>query len=237
MTVIDPATNLIEIAPMLTLTAKEGAAVVENNWIACYPRPVKCVTDNGPEFGFEFQNMLTKNGIVHRPSTARNPRGNAIIERSHQAIGQVLRTIMSTRNPQSLEEGKAVVAETLATAMHACRCSSSHVLKNNSPGALAFHRHMFMDIPSNADILTLQQHRQALVDKRLLKDNASRIKNDYEVGDLAWKRNILGFSDELLPTGSGPCPITQVHANGTVTVRLSNNVLEHINIRRVYPKF
>ena len=34
-----------------------------------------------------------------------------------------------------------------------------------SPGSLAFHCDMFLDIPLIADILTLQEHCQVLVDK------------------------------------------------------------------------
>ena len=47
----------------------------------------------------------------------------------------------------------------------------------------------------------------------------------------------LGFSDKLKPTVTGPFPIEQVHTNGTVTLRLSPNQLERINIRRIRPRF
>ena len=121
--------------------------------------------------------------------------------------------------------------------MHACRAAGSSALAYNSPGSLAFHRDMFLDIPLIADILTLQEHRQALVDKRLLRANAGRIKHDYAVGDLVWKRNYIGLSDKLKHTVVGPFSITRVHTNGTVTIQLSASVQERINIRRICPKF
>ncbi len=237
MTMIDPSTNLVEIAHTLTTTGSENAAAVENNWIARYPRPVKIVTDQGPEFSVEFTDMCKKNGIYHSTSTSRNPQGNSLIERIHQTIGQVLRAVVTTKNPKSVHEGKAVIEETLATAMHACRCACTSSLGYNSPGALAFHRDMFLDIPLIADIITLQKNRQALVDKRLLRVNAGRIKHDYAVGDQVWKRNYIGLSDKLKHTVVGPYPITRVHCNGTVTIRLSPHVQERINIRRIRPKF
>lgn len=237
MTMVDPSTNLIEIAPMLTTTSKEGASIVENNWFAQYPHPLKCVTDQGPEFAFDFQAMLQKNSIHHSASTSHNPHGNSMIERNHQAIGQVLCTIVVAHNPKSVEEGKAVIAETLATAMHACHCATQGSIGNNSAGALAFHHDMFLDIPLVADILTLQQHQQALVDKQLLHANATRIKHDYAIGDLVYKHSYLGLSDKLKPTGTGPYVISRVHTNGTVTIQLSNTIFERINIRRIYPKF
>ncbi|CAB9513815.1 Retrotransposon protein [Seminavis robusta] len=179
MTMVDPCTNLLEIVPIMRRTSEEGARVVEDTWFARYPRPQKVVTDNGPEFKLEFIKMVKKNGAVHRYSTPRNPQGNSMIERTHQAIGQVLRTIVVSRDPKSVADGIKVISETLAKAMHAHRCSVQN-------------------------ILTMQRHRQSLVDKRLLRANAKHISYDYAVDDLVYKRAYLGLSDKLKPTASGP---------------------------------
>jgi transposase InsO family protein len=237
MTMIDPCTNLVEIKHTLSTTAKEGAAAVENTWLARYPRPQRIISDQGPEFSDEFTQMCESNGIKHSTSTSRNPQGNSLIERIHQTIGQVLRTVVAAKDPKSVHEAQAVIEETLATAMHACRCACSHSLSYNSPGAIAFGRDMFMDIPLIADIIAIRNNRQLLVDKRLIRANAKRIRHDYAVNDLVWKREYLGFSDKLKPTVSGPYPITRVHTNGTVTILLSANIQERINIRRIRPKF
>ena len=134
-------------------------------------------------------------------------------------------------------EAEAVIHKTLATAMHATRCACSSSLGYNSPGALAFNRDMFLDIPLYADILAIRNNRQLLVDKRLLRANAKRLRHDYAVGDLVWKKNVLGFSDKLTPTVTGPYPIERVHTNGTVTIKLSPRISERLNIRRIRPKF
>ncbi|CAB9506026.1 Retrotransposon protein [Seminavis robusta] len=211
MTMVDPCTNLIEIVPIMRRTSEEGARVVEDTWFARYPRPKKVVTDNGPEFKLEFIAMAKKNGAVHRYSSPRNPQGNSMIERTHQAIGQVLRTIVVSRDPKSVADGIKVISETLATAMHAHRCSVQN-------------------------ILTVQRHRQSLVDKRLLRANAKRISYDYAVDDLVYKRAYLGLSDKLKPTASGPYRVSRVHTNGNVTIQLSPHQFERLNIRRVFPK-
>ena len=91
-----------------------------------------------------------------------------MIERTNQAIGQVLRTVCRTRDPKLVHEAQAVIAETLATAMHAHNSSAQSALMHLSPGSIAFGRDMVLDIPLRADVLTLQEHRQGLVDKRLL---------------------------------------------------------------------
>jgi transposase InsO family protein len=237
MTMIDPATNLVEIKRTLTTTAAENAAAVENTWLARYPRPLKIVSDQGPEFSTEFSAMCKRAGVTHSTSTSRNPQGNSLIERIHQTIGQVLRTVVGAYNPQSVHEGEAVIEATLATAMHACRCVCSESLAYNTPGSLAFARDMFLDIPLVADIMAVQKHRQLLVDKRLLYANSKRIRHDYLVGDLVYKKHYIGLSDKLKPTVSGPFEITRVHTNGTVTIALNAHVEERINIRRIRPKF
>ena len=237
MTMIDACTNLVEIKHTFSTTAAEGAAAVENTWLARYPRPVKIVTDQGPEFGQEFGDMCRRHGIQHSTSTSRNPQGNSLIESIHKTIGQVLRTVVAAKNPQSVEQGKQVIEETLATAMHACRCACSSSLGFNSPGSLAFNRDMFMDIPLHADILAIRNNRQLLIDRRLIRENNKRIRHDYVVGDEVWKKMYLGFSDKLKPTVTGPYRIERVFTNGTVTIRLSPNQVERINIRRIRPKF
>ena len=233
---IDACTNLLKIKYTMTTTSAEGAAAIEYTWLAWYPKPLKIVTDQGPEFKDEFSQMCAHNGITHSTSTSRNPQGNSLIEVIHKTIGQVLLTVVAAKNPRSVEQGKQVIEETLATAMHACRCATSSSLGNNSPGALAFGWDMFLDIPLIADILAIRNNRQLLVDRRLLRENAKRIKHDYAVGDLVWKKMYLGFSDKLLPTYEGPFPIERVFTNGTVNIRTRPNMVERINIRRIRPR-
>ena len=104
---------------------------------------------------------------------------------------------------------------------------------NQSPGSVAFSRDVMLDIPLCADILAIQENRQYLVDKRLLRENAKRIAHDCVVGDLVWKKRYLGLSDKLQETVDGPYPIKQAWTNGTVSIRLSPNLVERINIRRI----
>ena len=236
LTMIDLCTNLVEIKGTLSTTAKENADALINIWFARYPRPIRVVSDQGPEFSSEFTDAIEELGIEHSTSSSRNPQGNSIIERIHQTIAQVIRTVCVARNPKSLHEGKACMEEELATAMHACRCTFSESLAFNTPGELAFGRDMFMDIPVIADIVAINNHRQLLVDRRLLHANAKQIRHDYAVGDLVYKRQYLGFSDKLKPTCTGPHEILRVHTNGTVTIQLKPHVTERINIRRVRPK-
>ena len=86
-------TNLLEINRIKTKSSSEVAEAL-NNWLARYPRPRKCVHDNGPEFvGQEIQSLLQQALIKSRPSTSRNPQGNSIIEAVHKTVGSVIRTL------------------------------------------------------------------------------------------------------------------------------------------------
>ena len=54
----------------------------ENNWLARYPRPSRCLHDNGGEFtGAASLHMLRANGIKDVTTTVKNPQANAICER------------------------------------------------------------------------------------------------------------------------------------------------------------
>ena len=46
---------------------------------------------------------------------------------------------------------------------------------------------------------------------------------------------VLSLSDKLKPTFTGPHLILQVHTNGTVTIRLRDNLTECINIQHIKP--
>ena len=49
--------------------------------------------DRGTEFMAEFSNMCQDDyGLKRKPITTRNPQYNAIIERIHQTIGNIIRT-------------------------------------------------------------------------------------------------------------------------------------------------
>ena len=122
-----------------------------------------------------------------------------------------------------------------STAMHATQSAASQSLNGLSPGTIAFCWDMFIDIPYIAGILTISRSRQALIDSRLLKENAKRISHDYCTGESAMKKSILSLSDKLLHSFTGPYIIEQVHTNGTCTIRLTPTQTERINICRLKP--
>ena len=185
--------------------------------------------------GHEFQFLLLNAGIKSRQVSAANPQSNGIIEQVHKTMGAVIRTLVANNPPATVEAATQLVEQALATAMHATCCASHSSLDNVSPGGLVFRRDMFLDIPLIADIVTLQGLRQQQIDKRLLRANAKRIVHDFQVGELVLKRRDITSADKLKSTFTGPFKIDRVHANGTVTLRLTPQQRERINIRRLQP--
>ena len=174
LTCIDPVTNLVEISRFQgPKTSDTARALFENQWLARYPHPLGIVHDNGPEFtGHDFQFPLDYAGITPVRITPYTPTANAVIESVHHTIGQVIRTLIHLKPPQNTADADSVVDEAIATAMHACRCAPNTSLGNFTPGALVFQRDMLLDLPLVADLLTLTQHRQVLIDHHLLCANA-----------------------------------------------------------------
>jgi hypothetical protein len=234
LTSIDPVLNLVELIRVDSKTSAHIRDKFQQSWLSRYPWPVRCVHDNGGEFtGWEFQQLLEQCGIQPKPTTSRNPTANAICERMHQTVGNVLRTLLHGHPPVNVQVAEDIVDQALATAMHATRTAVTRALSNHSPGQLAFHRDMFLNIPLIADLQAIQQRRQLLIDENLMKANAKRRSYDYQPG----QRVLLKVTSptKLGVRSEGPFLITQVHTNGTITIRRNPTVTERINIRRVYP--
>ena len=234
LTIIDTVTNLIELVRVDNKTAAHIALHFENTWLSRYPIPSRVIHDQGGEFvGNQFQRTLARFGIHNASTSARNPQANSICERMHQVVGNTLRTLKTLHPPQGLADANQLVDTALANAMSAHRSTFSQAI-GTTPGAMAFHQDMIMGLPVIADLHTIQQNRQALIDKRLIEANAKRFSHDYHVGDQVFK---LKYHPTKMETRieSGPHRINTVHTNGTVTIQLDNYVQERISIRRIKP--
>ena len=94
---IDPATGWFEMVELETKDSIYVAEKVQQVWLTRYPRPTKMTYDKGTEFMGDFAQMIQDDyGITKRPITKRNPQANAIIERIHQTIGNMIRTFEIT---------------------------------------------------------------------------------------------------------------------------------------------
>jgi len=233
LTIIDTVTNLTEIIRVDNKTAAHVALQFENSWLSRYPRPMRCIHDQGGEFtGYAFQSMLNRHNIEASPISSKNPRANSICERMHQAVGNSLRAMATLNPPGGINNANTLVDTALANCMYATR-AAIHGTLQGSPGSLVFNRDMILDIPMIADWTLIQQRRQQLVDRRLIDANRKRFSYDYQVGQQVLK--LHHKPNKLQDRGHGPYPITAVHTNGTVTIQLTPHTIERISIRRIKP--
>ena len=131
-----------------------------------------------------------------------------------------------------MEGAEERINTALQTAAYAARVSMHSTMKE-TPGNMAFHRDMLLNIPLLVDFELMRQRRQALIDRSLLKANAKRIDFDYQPGQMVLK--VADANRKLDQQALGPFQVTQVHTNGTVVLQISPNITERINIRRIKP--
>jgi hypothetical protein len=68
------------------------------------------------------------------------------------------------------------------------------------------------------------------------RENASRISNDYKLGDKLLLKKLGKHLRKLEATRTGPHPVTAIYINGTLRIeKVKVNV--RVNIRRLFPYF
>ena len=100
MTMVDPVFNLLEVNLRTGTKSEETARVFRETWLCRYPRPFRCVNDNGPAYQGDFQTFLLKAGIKLKPITSYTPTANSIIEATHKMVAQVIRTLVHLNPPK-----------------------------------------------------------------------------------------------------------------------------------------
>ena len=122
-----------------------------------------------------------KNMLKKFTSYAEKCSENNIISMQVFQSTIVLRTIFHGTNITSIEQAHQFIDNSLYTAMHAIRAATSRALNNNSPGSLVFNRHMFLNIPLEADLLALQNMRQRNIQINLIKQSEKKWNYDYQL--------------------------------------------------------
>jgi transposase InsO family protein len=231
LTMIDPVTGWFEMREIKTKQADYIANVLEQAWLSRYPWPTTLVFDRGSEFKAEVTEMLRNDyGIKVKTTTTRNPQANAIIERVHQTIGNMIKTFQVYDN-DALDDGDPW-SGILAAVMAAVRSTFSTTTQA-TPMQLVFGRDTILNTKFMADWNYIHQRKQKLIEENNRRENAKRILHTYRIGDkvLVKQHNQTKYGG---PEYDGPYPISAVNANGTVRVRKSN-YYDIVNIRNIKP--
>ena len=112
----------------------------------------------------------------------KNPQSNAICERMHQTIADIL-IVLNATNPTTNDKAADEMTESaIATCVHATRWALNHQMQA-SPGGLVFNRYMLLDTPLIENYEAIQGRRQQLTEKSLMISNRKRIYYNYNIGD------------------------------------------------------
>jgi hypothetical protein len=237
LTTIDPATSWFEVVELplvcrlktITVNSKESSIVEEifdktfehrarlinKMWLSRYPRCCYIIYNNGSEFKLNFEYLCETYGIKRKPTTVKNPQSNAILERLHQVLGQMLCT-------SKLDMDKTITPDDVDVFLHnaawAIR-STYHTVLKASPGAMIFGCNMLFDIPLIANWNKIGDYRQRQTDLITAHKNSKQVNYDYKVGNkvLVTQEGILRKAES--PYSKEPWTITTVHTNGTIRIQ------------------
>ena len=123
--------------------------------------------------------LVNDYGIKQKPITVRNPQVNAIVERIHQVIANMVRTFELETNYLDVDNPWK---EILSAAAFAVR-SMYHTTLRKTPGQLVFGRDIIFNTPHIVNWKLICQNKQKLIDTDNKQENAKRVKHNYKVGN------------------------------------------------------
>ena len=93
---------------MTDKTSAQISKLFNKQWLSCYPCAKYVIYDNGSEFKLHFQSLCKSYRIKQKPTTVKDPQSNAILERIHAVIGDMLCTsnmdMANTNSPEQVDE-------------------------------------------------------------------------------------------------------------------------------------
>jgi hypothetical protein len=230
VTMIDPTTGWFEIHQYDDKISITVANIAEQKWFSRYPWPTQITYDRCSEFIGKYFQSLIKNdyGIKGTPLTIRNPQANAIVERVHQVIRNIIRTFELESNYLDEDDPWKGILSATAFAVR----STFHTSLQSTPGQLVFGRDMIFNIQHIANWEFIKQRKQKTINLNNKKENAKRVQHIYQVGDKVLLHRET--ENKYESPYHGPFLIMQVNDNGTVGLKV--NAVENIYyMRRITP--
>ena len=235
LTMIDPATGWFEIAEIPIKQADYIANILEQVWLTRYPWPTEIRMDRGSEFAAEVSEAITEEyGIERKLITTRNPQSNAIIERIHQVVGDMIRT-RDVRGKDDIDPDFGW-SGVLSAIRHAVR-SIVHTTTRATPTQLVFGRDALLNVSFLADWQYIKERKQNLILQNNKRENKTRIDHTYKVGDQV----MIDADPSRKLEGArfvGPYTVSQVYDNGTAKLTKATTrgaVSQTWNIRNLRP--
>jgi hypothetical protein len=120
--------------PYFDKSSAQISNLVYKTWFSRYLCYQYIIYNNGSEFKLHFQSLCNTYGIKHKPTSVKNPQGNAILEHIHAVLRNMLRTskldMAKTVKPNDIDV--FISDSTWAV------CSTYHTVLKASLGAAIF---------------------------------------------------------------------------------------------------
>ena len=158
----------------------------------------------------------------------RNPQANAIVERIHQVIGNIIQTFELENNYLDEENPWKGILSATAFAVR----STFHTTLQSTPGQLVFGRDMIFNIQHIANWEYIKQRKQKIINLNNIRENSKHKEHVYQVVDKVLLSR--GTENKYEAPYQGPFDILQVYDNGTVRLMVKS-VADTFNIRRLMP--
>ena len=110
----------------------------------------------------DFAQMIRDDyGVKRKPITVRNPQANAIIERIHQTLGNIVRTFrIQNADVDENDPWSGILAAT----MFAIR-STYHTTLQATPAQLVFGRDAILNVQYKANWTYIKERKQKLINE------------------------------------------------------------------------
>ena len=166
--------------------------------------------------------------IDRKPITSRNPQANAILERIHATIGNIIRTFDFDEE----DDERKAFADILSATMFSLRATVHTTLKY-SPMQLVFGRDAIFNIKHVINWPEIVARKQEVINQNNQRENDKRIPYQYRIGQKILIKSKTR-KNKFDPEWKGPARITRIYDNGTVRYQL-RATSDIINIRNIHP--
>ena len=195
MKIIEPATDWFETIKVPTFELEEVTGgnddfvdksstridqLLHNRWIIRHSLPRKLIFGKGSEFKRDFTPFLKDFDIKPFLATIKNSQANAMVERMHQVI---LNIIVTNDLANRVFDYINKWGENLAYVAWVIRASYHRTIQF-TPGQSVFGKSIIFNLTSVIDwkVTTAGKHRQVEIDN--VKKNARPVTHDCTVGDI-----------------------------------------------------
>jgi hypothetical protein len=145
-----PATGWFKIFKATNKSAISIQDLFHNTWLARYPRPQFIVFDNGVNSNVSSNKCVCKTIMALKPNqlqvTTIHAQANAIIERVHKVVNDILRSFDLENNNENLEKQQDNPFDYFLQSTAWAIRSTYHTTLQATPCQLVFGRDMIQNI-------------------------------------------------------------------------------------------